>query len=175
MENATKALIIAGGILLAIITISILLYSFNNISLFQDSKRDMEELQQINRYNQEYESYNKKVMFGTDVVSVLNKSMSNNNKKNAKYGSEYFVNIIVIVKDLKYGTESIKNKTYSIETTEKINKIKEEILKNDSNPESLFSRFKEATFKCKSVKYNDYGRICEMKFEQIPVKENIYY
>ena len=135
MENATKALIIAGGILLAIITISILLYSFNNISLFQDSKRDMEELQQINRYNQEYESYNKKVMFGTDVVSVLNKSMSNNNKKNAKYGSEYFVNIIVIVKDLKYGTESIKNKTYSIETTEKINKIKEEILKNDSNPE----------------------------------------
>ena len=45
MENATKALIIAGGILLAIITISVLLYSFNTMSWFQESEQSLDEME----------------------------------------------------------------------------------------------------------------------------------
>ena len=172
MENATKALIIAGGILLAIITISVLLYSFNTMSWFQESKQDIDELEQINKYNQEYEVFNKKVMRGTDVVSALNKAISNNEIKNA---NEYFVNVIVRVKEIKYGMEYLKNKKYSLESSESIYMVKNEILKYDSDAESLFYKFKEATFKCTGVKYNNYGRICEMVFEQVVVKENTYY
>lgn len=173
MENATKALIIAGGILLAIITISVLLYSFNTMSWFQESEQSLDEMEQINKYNQEYEVFNKKVMFGTDVVSAVNKAISNNEKKNAKHGNEYFVNVIVNVKEIKYGMEVLKNKKYSLESPENIYMVKNEILRYSSDPESLFYNFKVSTFKCANLKYNSYGRISEISFEQVVVKQNV--
>ena len=35
MENATKALLIAGGVLIAIILISVLVHTYGNIRIFQ--------------------------------------------------------------------------------------------------------------------------------------------
>ena len=93
MENASKALIIAGGILLAIITLSVLVYSYNHITIYQDEKEKNELQEQITKYNAEYEGYNKKVMYGADVISVLNKAISNIKIKEISLGNEYYVDV----------------------------------------------------------------------------------
>ena len=80
MENAAKALVIAGGILLAIMTLSLLVYmvgSTSRLAQAQDSKKAAEQLA---AFNNEYEAYNKRVMYGTEVISVMNKAIVHNEK-----------------------------------------------------------------------------------------------
>ena len=165
MENASKALIIAGGILLAIITLSILVYSYNNITIYQDEKEKNELQEQITKYNAEYEGYNKKVMYGTDVISVLNKAISNNETKKVSNGNEYFVNVTVDVKNI----QGLNKKKYLISSEN--NYIKENICKYSSDPDSIFAKFKMSIFMCEGIEYNNTGRIKNIKFKQIEVKK----
>ena len=165
MENASKALIIAGGILLAIITLSILLYSYNNITIYQDEKEKNEMQEQITRYNAEYEGYNKKVMYGTDVISVLNKAISNNETKKIKFGNEYFVNVTVEVKNI----QGLNPKTYSLSSNNDF--IKNNICIYSSDSDSIFAKFKMSIFMCEGIEYNNTGRIKNIKFKQIEVKK----
>ena len=93
MENASNALLMAGGILLAIIVITILVITYNGIVGFESSKLEEQELQNISLFNEPFMSYNKKVMYGTDIISVLHLALDNNNKYNVKPGEEYYVDI----------------------------------------------------------------------------------
>lgn len=93
MENASKALYIAGSILLAIIVISIFVYSYTKITEMQQAKVNAENSQEVTAFNEPFVSYQKKRMYGTDVISILNLAISNNHKYHVNPGEEYYVNI----------------------------------------------------------------------------------
>ena len=57
MENASKALVIAGGILLGIIVISLFMYMFNNASALMDSTSENTEESELLRFNQGFHIY----------------------------------------------------------------------------------------------------------------------
>lgn len=80
MENAAKALLIAGGIAIALIIISLLVYSANKISAMGEINQKEAEVKQLAEFNAEYEAYNKKLMYGAEVLSVINKAEDNNIK-----------------------------------------------------------------------------------------------
>lgn len=80
MENATKALTIAGGILIAIIVIATLWYSFQQWGIFPSQKDESEETAQLIEFNNGFESYYKQNLYGADVITVLNKAIANNDK-----------------------------------------------------------------------------------------------
>ena len=63
MENATKALLIAGGVLIALIIITMFIMMFNNLSNIQKEKERQIEIEQLVAFNAEFEAYNKKVIF----------------------------------------------------------------------------------------------------------------
>lgn len=73
MENASKALIISGGVLLAVIIMSLISYFFAGISEWPQQQDDTDYKEQLAKFNQEYEVYAKSAMYGTDVISCLNK------------------------------------------------------------------------------------------------------
>lgn len=78
MENAAKALIIAGGILLAIMILSLLVYMLgitNTMAQAQDEKKVAEQLV---AFNNEYEAYNKRVLYGVEVITVARKAIQYN-------------------------------------------------------------------------------------------------
>lgn len=80
MENASKALLIAGGVLLSVMVVSLLIYtsrSFGNIARAEEAEKLAENKL---AFNAEYEIYDKSLMYGTDVLSCLNKAQSNNQK-----------------------------------------------------------------------------------------------
>lgn len=80
MENASKALIMAGSVLIAIIIIA-LLYSFiTTLSTMQQEEDLLLLAEQTEKFNREYEAFQKKLLRGTDVVTVINKAMANNKK-----------------------------------------------------------------------------------------------
>ena len=73
MENASKALLMAGGILIAIIIIALLARTFNNLSIFQKTKLTEEEQEQLIAFNEQYTKYVGQYVYGTDVLTIMNK------------------------------------------------------------------------------------------------------
>lgn len=78
MENATKALLIAGGVLIAIIIITMFIMMFSRMSNMQNEQEEQLKIEQLAAFNAEFEAYNKKVMYGTDVITLINKVAENN-------------------------------------------------------------------------------------------------
>ena len=74
MENASKALIIAGAILLSILIIALGIYVFNMAKGVTDTKA-LDDLE-IQQFNQQFTSYRGQVI-GSGVVTLLDKMISN--------------------------------------------------------------------------------------------------
>ena len=73
MENATKALIIAAGMLLAIMILSLLTISYNNLTDYLNQDEKIKEVEQITRFNSQFENYNRKDVRGSDILSLVSK------------------------------------------------------------------------------------------------------
>ena len=78
MDNAVKALEIAGGILIVILVISLFIYMFAQVGYNQAMQNSNIETQKLLQFNKKYEAYNKNLLYGTDVLSVINMARSNN-------------------------------------------------------------------------------------------------
>ena len=72
MENASKALIIAGGVLISLLVISLLVLTFNGISNYQKSLQSQEATEQAVDFNKNFEGYNRKTLYGSDIISIAN-------------------------------------------------------------------------------------------------------
>lgn len=107
MENASKALLMAGGILIAIIIISVLMLSLSNITNMKQAEVDAELRKEVNNFNKPYLAFNKKAMYGTDVISVLNFAINNNKMYNVKFGDSYYVDI-----NFRLTKDSIQDRVY---------------------------------------------------------------
>lgn len=131
MENAAKALVIAGGILLAIMTLTMLIYGLTATTRMAEAQEQSKKVEEVTKFNTEFESYNKKRMFGVDVVTVINKAINNNAKMNIQDPDRrYYVNIIVNIPngpnftDFKNTVDIIKinknsgEESYDISTSE---------------------------------------------------------
>lgn len=120
MENAAKALTIAGGVLIAIIVVATLWYSFQQWGILPQAKADSEKISQEVEFNKEFESYNKQNLYGTDVITVINKAIANNEK----YGIEgdtddpYFVDVEFKLATNVYGYTKIYTRGEDGKTTE---------------------------------------------------------
>lgn len=139
MENASKALLIAGGVLLAMMIISVMLYMSTKITEMGEAQNNRKAAEQLAAFNAEYEAYNKKLLYGTDVISVINKAIEHNGGITASE-TDKFINIkIKVIEDFSGVTVVVKRKDGKIETTNsksggsgKFLKDKEYQLKADS-------------------------------------------
>ena len=80
MENASKALLIAGGILLSLLILSLLVMLLSSISSSKLTEEEKLAAKELKEFNDQWEAYNKKVLYGTDLISVVNKAIDNNKK-----------------------------------------------------------------------------------------------
>lgn len=83
MENASKALIMAGGVLIALMILGALILMFNNLSNYQGTDIQNTREAQILEFNNQYETYNRDDVRGSDVYSLLNKVVDYNERKSS--------------------------------------------------------------------------------------------
>lgn len=88
MENASKALIIAGGILIAIALISLALYLFASARGLVDISNTALEKSQIESFNRFYFSYapafnSQYTLSGLDAYNVIRKAQNDNDSETA--------------------------------------------------------------------------------------------
>ena len=84
MENASKALLIAGGVLIAILIVSVLVVTLNILNSNQRTREKALATEQLAEFNQKYEAYNKKALRGTDIITIKNMSKSEGNAVTVK-------------------------------------------------------------------------------------------
>jgi len=80
MENASKALLMTGGILLAIILLCAVVLNYNKMVEFYNKDKNMTEAEQIAKFNNQYTQYNRDNIRGSDLLSLVNKIVDNNKR-----------------------------------------------------------------------------------------------
>ena len=80
MENASKALLMAGGILIALLVLGALLLMFNQLSDYQRSNTELLNRSQISEFNSQFTQYARNDLQGYDLISLINKVVDYNRR-----------------------------------------------------------------------------------------------
>ena len=95
MENASKALIMAGGLLISLMVASLLVFIFN---VYGDHAREMTErinARHIEEANQEYLRYEDSENTIYDVVTAANNARDNNESKGLSQGERGYISVSI--------------------------------------------------------------------------------
>lgn len=77
MENISKALVMAGGVLIAVLLIALLIRSFTGVRQFQMSQLTEEEQKELIAFNEKYTKYAGQYIYGTDLITIINGALDN--------------------------------------------------------------------------------------------------
>lgn len=237
MENATKALLMAAGILITIVVLSLAIFAYGRVSDYYQTKQRNISQEQIAAFNNEYSVFNRDDVTGFELVSLINKAIdfnqnkvyganntenteeANNSKLNLGYtemridiwlhsptssyygddddysgmslfksnvGYEYtgknsgkreeLSNKIKSMQKLesKYDSSDLTKLTFYISDIKNNEKTVQEITRKKYTVElkdivqyADYLTFKRGTYNCVDMKYDKYGQIYYLKFNQI--------
>lgn len=135
MENASKALLMAGSVLIAIMIISALVIMYNKLNATQEQEEANSRAEKILEFNLSYESFNRKDVYGGQLLSLINKMEDNNTKYTQLDEKEYIMDIsVTFTMEDKY----FQKKEYNLEemtqllanaTTEQLTDIRRKLFK----------------------------------------------
>lgn len=108
MENITKALLIAAGVLIAIMILSLIIIFGNQMTEYFTEMHDIKMVEQTVDFNNRFENYNGQTIRGNEIISVMNRVIDYNN---TSAGMEGYDPVIIEI-DLK-GHQNDTNFKYS--------------------------------------------------------------
>ena len=97
MENVTKALLIAGGVLFAILVLTLLVIFHNQISSYYSEEHDAKMIEQVTEFNSKFDNYNAQTIRGNELITVMNRVVDYNRTYSDIQGYQK----VVITVDLK--------------------------------------------------------------------------
>ena len=145
MENASKALIMAGSVLIAILVISILVYGYNQLSGLEQTEVNSEDEKKLSEYMRQFEQFNR-TLYGSEILSLAN-LQADYNESDAREGSGYDeVQITVQITtaiDNRYNYFTVGNHDIS------------DLVQDKNNIEAEIDKYSESkrTYNNRSVKY----------------------
>ena len=105
MENASKALLIAGGVLLAILTLTLFVYVFRNMAQSSSNIYGEIEESEITKFNQQFFDFEtKEEITMQDVISIIHLAKENN--ETGKMPVHIYVNVEGFGSDLQNKNET---------------------------------------------------------------------
>lgn len=154
MENASKALLIAGGILILIILVSLVLLVKGNISNYYASEEELKMTEDKTKFNEQFTRYNRNDVAGYELISLSNKIIDYNERLSSETseGNDVKANpvkiSIILWKDTNKMEEvmnllSYDNNFYLIEKSGQLIENNSYLNKNKNN-KSRLEKFVEA-------------------------------
>ncbi len=87
MENASKALLIAGGMLMVMLVIGLVLYVRQNYSDYYASQEEFKNIENVTQFNKQFTSYERNDVKGNELISLINKIIDYNDRMSDKAGN----------------------------------------------------------------------------------------
>lgn len=170
MENASKALIMAGSVLIALIVISLLVMFYNNIRNLQKTELSVEQQEKAGEFNKQYEVYQRDI-YGSELLSLVNK-INDYNKIEAE--NEGYTKIEIYVTFEKnvdstyfskgtYNSSTMKNKINELD--KKIEELGNQTIKSKKSSSIIRKVSKLATMRTADIE--------ALGFEQSDYKEQV--
>lgn len=118
MENASKALLMAGGVLIALLVISLAVLAFNQMSQYKKNQSDLVKDKQLAEFNEGYTQYIRDDLNGIDLVTLANKVVDYNQKELGAGEINYNQKITLIIDmqnyQAKYSGTLFDKNTYTV-------------------------------------------------------------
>ena len=86
MENSAKAIIIAGGMFILIMVITLLVVFGRSLSSYMQGQHDKEMVKQITEFNNKFANYQGTELRGNELISALNRVIDYNALEAGEYG-----------------------------------------------------------------------------------------
>lgn len=105
MENASKALIMAASVLISIVIISAFILMMSNLTDYQTKSNKVATDQQTTEFNNQYDTYNRKDVRGSDMISLMSRVADYNIRKTVEGYTEMGIEVTIdnsIRKQLTY-------------------------------------------------------------------------
>ena len=177
MENASKALIMAGSILIAVMTIGALMFMFDNISGVEKQKDQNAEIEATLEFNRQFEAFDMAGLRGSDLLTVINKMYDYNERSNDVRVNEYSPMSMQVTFVVDTEDEFRNGVTATLEETNTgvlcdwfyIDVNNSNRIVSTLESEKL-TEFKRKYFRCTNVEYdNNTGRVIRMEFREIKI------
>lgn len=108
MENASKALIMAAGVLIGIMVLTLAVYLFATFGATSADVNRQQEANRLNQFNTQFTSYEGKECTIYDIISVVN--LANDNNRNYELTSSdtnsYYITVNITGAGATYGLET---------------------------------------------------------------------
>lgn len=152
MENASKALMIAAGVLIGVLILSLGVYLITTFGQYSAKIQAQNEQNRLNEFNSQFTIYEgREDLTIYDVITVANYAKENNEKYNITEGDEstFYINV-------KCDNQDFENLTIK-QQNEKLSTYQESIIDSESKT--------RPTYTCKSVKISKItGRVYQIVF-----------
>ena len=106
MENASKALTIAGGVLIAVMLAVLVYYVFTHWGDSQRMQQEEVEIQRVEEFNKSYLSY-EKVLYGSELLGLINKMNDYNDSDDVKYDHYDKMDLYMKINELSGSTDNL--------------------------------------------------------------------
>lgn len=169
MENLSRAITIAAGILIAMLIVSLIAFGFSKLTQFQNRQSAEKNAEQIDEFNSQFYAYDQKVVSGYKMVSLAHLATDVNKRK--ERNEEGYKNIEVYLK-LKRSDENLPP-SYSDKTNGYFNLLVyiSDVFDAMSTDDAERDKFKQLYFECENVELDkDTSRVWKMYFSQIKQK-----
>ena len=144
MENTSKALLMAGSVLVAVLIISLLIFGYNQLAEVEQTRSDSEYNDRISEYMRRFEQFNR-TLYGRELLSLAN-LQEDYNESDPREDSGYDeVTITVQIKNAIVDSIYFRQGTTDLST----------IVQDKENIEDAISTYEEAKriYNNRSVKY----------------------
>lgn len=95
MENATKALEMAGSVLIGLLILGCLVFAYNQLASVKQQEQVSKKVEQASDFNKDYLAYDRNNLYGSDIFSIAN-LISNYNIK--EHEAKDYTEITISVK-----------------------------------------------------------------------------
>lgn len=169
MENASKALLIAGSVLVSLLIIGLLVYGYRGISDWQQTRADSEDNTKVIEYMTEFQRYNR-TLYGSELLSLANLQEDYNADDDIQDGYKE-IEITIVIRRSIAASSYFQAGTYTLE----------QIAEQKNSLESERNSYENIMYNGRSVVYysqrtareiaNDFG----IEFSSTEMNSDIQY
>lgn len=163
MENASKALLMASGVLIGILILSLAVYLFVSFGSTSAEIHKQNEENQLNEFNAQFTSYEgKEGITIYDVITVVNLATENNKKfefstrRYTELSNDYYIHVKFKNDWIEFGKD---------EESENITKFYNQMISADVN-EIKDNNTKLKQYKCTVEINSNTGRVWKVTFKE---------
>ena len=165
-ENASKALKIAGEVLIGVLILSLIVVFYNNLSNYEKVKQEQEELKQSVSSNSDYEVFFKDI-YGSQLFSLVNKINDNNKRKTEDKNFTKVTLQVKFKKDYKVRIGATDYYIFKENTTYSETQMKTKINEIEQKYKNIDDTLRRILFKFESVDYDSNGRVNSIRYSEL--------